>query len=285
VRRSGVHRSVALALLLKQRGFMDACDATLAPHAIPVFRDFAGSDRAAAAAAAAAMPEIRLVNAFVCKVGGGGGEAVVIVEVADIACKVCDATCGSMSVYEAHVKGKRHAKKMAKFMALHERDENLPDVYFISSDEEAGAARSDDGADIVFVEHMPAAKKRLSSQSEPERARTHPQAEQASAGARVASDPHVNTVNQEQHHAASGHQTYSFTHYRRCSADIAAALKARDAAALLAILICIRNHSQTSPPPIPSHKVRDRMLQLASPTTAPTFLPVEVSPIRHNSQV
>jgi len=25
-----VHRSVALALLLKQRGFMDACDATLA---------------------------------------------------------------------------------------------------------------------------------------------------------------------------------------------------------------------------------------------------------------
>ena len=65
-----MHRSVALALLLKQRGFMDACDATLAPHGIPVFRDLAGSDRAAAAAAAA-IPEIRLVNAYVCKVGCG----------------------------------------------------------------------------------------------------------------------------------------------------------------------------------------------------------------------
>jgi hypothetical protein len=74
-----VHRSVALALLLKQRGFMDACDATLAPHVIPVFRDLAGSDRAAAAAEA--MPKSRLVNAFVCKVGGGGGEVVLIVKV------------------------------------------------------------------------------------------------------------------------------------------------------------------------------------------------------------
>ena len=73
-----MHRSVALALLLKQRGFMNACDATLAPHGIPVFRDLAGSDRAAAAAA---IPEIRLVNAYVCKVGGGGGEVVLIVKV------------------------------------------------------------------------------------------------------------------------------------------------------------------------------------------------------------
>ena len=38
-------------------------------------------------------------------------------EGADIACKVCDATCGSVSEYEAHVKGKRHAKRMAKFLA------------------------------------------------------------------------------------------------------------------------------------------------------------------------
>ncbi len=67
-----MHRSVALALLLKQRGFMNACDATLAPHGIPVFRDLAapGSDRVAAAAAAA-IPEIRLLNAYVCKVGFG----------------------------------------------------------------------------------------------------------------------------------------------------------------------------------------------------------------------
>lgn len=85
VRRSGVHRSVALALLLKQRGFMDACDATLAPHVIPVFRDLAGSDRAAAAADA--MPKSRLVNAFVCKVCGGGGVAGAIVFVADIAAR------------------------------------------------------------------------------------------------------------------------------------------------------------------------------------------------------
>jgi hypothetical protein len=66
-----VHRSVALALLLKQRGFMDACDATLAPDVIPVFRDLAGSDRAAAAAEA--MPKSRLVNSFVCKVDSGVG--------------------------------------------------------------------------------------------------------------------------------------------------------------------------------------------------------------------
>ncbi len=80
-----MHRSVALALLLKQRGFMDACDATLAPHVIPVFRDLAGSDRAAAAADA--MPKSRLVNAFVCKVCGGGGVLGVIVYVADISAR------------------------------------------------------------------------------------------------------------------------------------------------------------------------------------------------------
>jgi hypothetical protein len=54
------------ALLAAAGGFMDACDATLAPHVIPVFRDLAGSDRAAAAADA--MPKSRLVNGFVCKV-------------------------------------------------------------------------------------------------------------------------------------------------------------------------------------------------------------------------
>jgi hypothetical protein len=59
---------VALALLLQQRGFNDACAAGLAPIVVPVFRDLAGSDRAAAAAEA--MPKSRLLNApFVCKVG------------------------------------------------------------------------------------------------------------------------------------------------------------------------------------------------------------------------
>ena len=55
--RSGVHRSVALALLLQQRGFMDACDAACAPVVLPVFRDLAGSDRRAAALEA--MPVFR----------------------------------------------------------------------------------------------------------------------------------------------------------------------------------------------------------------------------------
>ncbi len=63
-----MHRSVALALLLQQRGFMDACEAGAAPAVVPVFRDLAGSDRKAAAAEA--MPKSRLVNApLVCKVG------------------------------------------------------------------------------------------------------------------------------------------------------------------------------------------------------------------------
>ncbi len=62
-----MHRSVALALLLQQRGFMDACDASHAPVVVPVFRDLAGCDRATAAAEA--MPKSRLINApFVCKV-------------------------------------------------------------------------------------------------------------------------------------------------------------------------------------------------------------------------
>lgn len=94
--RSGVHRSVALALLLKQRGFMDSCDASCAPVVVPVFRDLAGSDRRAAAAEA--MPKSRLVNA-------------------PFVCKVCDATCGSVAEWKAHVDGKRHAKRTAKFLA------------------------------------------------------------------------------------------------------------------------------------------------------------------------
>ncbi len=62
-----MHRSVALALLLQQRGFMDVCDASVAPIVVPVFKDLAGCDRAAAAAEA--MPKSRLINApFVCKV-------------------------------------------------------------------------------------------------------------------------------------------------------------------------------------------------------------------------
>jgi hypothetical protein len=62
-----VHRSVAFALLLQQRGFLDACKGSLPPVVIPVFRDLAGSDRAAAAAEA--MPRSRLISApLVCKV-------------------------------------------------------------------------------------------------------------------------------------------------------------------------------------------------------------------------
>ena len=46
---------------------------SVAPVVVPVFRDLAGCDRAAAAAEA--MPKSRLVNApFVCKVGDGRGE-------------------------------------------------------------------------------------------------------------------------------------------------------------------------------------------------------------------
>ncbi len=149
---------------------------------------------------------------------------------------------------------------------LHERDESLPDVNFISSDEDA-----DDGADVISVEHKPAAENRMSSQCEPERARTLPQAAQASASAIA--------VDHSNQNAAGRQQPYIFTHYRRCSADIAAALKTRDAGALLAILICVQSLSQSSPPPIPSHKVRDRVLQLTMPATLPPFLPVEVCPI------
>jgi hypothetical protein len=167
----------------------------------------------------------------------------------------------SASAGKTAKQAKRERRKRKK---LHERDESLPDVKFFSSDEDA-----DDGADVIFVEHMPAAENRLSSQSEPERARTQPP--QASAGSPPASASHVIAVD----HAHQ--QPYIFTHYRRCSADIAAALKARDAASLLAILTCVRNHSQSSAPPIPSHKVRDRLLQLASPATRPPFLPVDVS--------
>jgi hypothetical protein len=167
----------------------------------------------------------------------------------------------SASAGKTAKQAKRERRKRKK---LHKRDESLPDVKFASSDEDA-----DDGADVIFVEHMPAAENRLSRQCEPERARTQPP--QASAGAAPASASHVTAVDQ------THQQPYTFTHYRRCSADIAAALKARDTASVLAILICVRNLSQSSPPPIPSHKVRDRLLQLATPATLPPFLPVEVS--------
>lgn len=113
--RSGVHRSVALALLLKQRGFMDSCDASCAPVVVPVFRDLAGSDRRAAAAEA--MPKSRLVNApFVCKVCGGHYSAC-DVQFVNFWCQVCEATCGSVAEWKAHVDGKRHAKRTAKFLA------------------------------------------------------------------------------------------------------------------------------------------------------------------------
>jgi hypothetical protein len=35
----------------------------------------------------------------------------------DAVCKVCEATCGSAGEWKAHVDGKRHAKRTAKFLA------------------------------------------------------------------------------------------------------------------------------------------------------------------------
>lgn len=94
---------------------MDSCDASCAPVVVPVFRDLAGSDRRAAAAEA--MPKSRLVNApFVCKVGCGHYSAC-DVNFFNFGSQVCDATCGSVAEWKAHVDGKRHAKRTAKFLA------------------------------------------------------------------------------------------------------------------------------------------------------------------------
>lgn len=66
--------------------------------------------------------------------------------------------------------------------------------------------------------------------------------------------------------------SYSFAHYRRCSADVASALKAKDGSMLMTILASLHRHSETHPPPIPSHKLRERLVVLASPATLPPFL-------------
>jgi hypothetical protein len=152
------------------------------------------------------------------------------------------------------------------------RDEDLPEVYFSSTDDGDGAVKREDNDDDVFViGHLPAAKKRLCSSADLAHLHTQHQAP-------LAPNPFQTPVGSATHQlaadqsAADGHATYTFTHFRRCSVDIAAAIEAKDQDTLLAILTCIHLHLQVHPPPRPNHKIRDHIRQLTKPDKVPEFL-------------
>ena len=151
-------------------------------------------------------------------------------------------------------------------------DAALPDVHFSSTSDDGGGGGGDvtyevdDADDVVFIAHLPAAKRRCDHQfrSASLRASAHRPALQA--------DGEVVTREGALHAPQAAKSLYSFTHYRRCSADVASALKAKDGSMLMTILASLRHHSAAHPPPIPSHKLRERLALLASPTTLPPFL-------------
>jgi hypothetical protein len=159
----------------------------------------------------------------------------------------------------------------------HNADEALPDVHFSStSDDDGDGCRdrthnADDEADVIFIEHLPAAKKRCDHQlrraSSPRGPARHP-------ALQVHGEvlPQERALDPSPHAPQATQSPYSFTHYRRCSADVASALKAKDGSMLMTILASLHRHSEAHPPPIPSHKLRERLALLASPATFPPFL-------------
>jgi hypothetical protein len=156
-------------------------------------------------------------------------------------------------------------------------DEALPDVHFSStSDDDGDGCRdrthnSDDEADVIFIEHLPAAKRRcdhqLRSASSPRTPPRHPALQ-----VRGEVVPRERALDASLHAPQATQPPYSFTHYRRCSADVASALKAKDGSMLMTILASLHHHSEAHPPPIPSHKLRERLVLLASPAALPPFL-------------
>ncbi len=156
-------------------------------------------------------------------------------------------------------------------------DSALPDVHFSSSSDDDAVAEYDGGRskgedgddDVIFIGHVPAAKRHCDRHLRSFASACSPNQHPA---ARVDSGAEELTRGLSPHVSGIAQSSYVFTHYRRCSADIAAALKAKDADTLVAILATLHRHSEASAPPIPSHKIRERMLLLASPATIPQFL-------------
>lgn len=156
-------------------------------------------------------------------------------------------------------------------------DSTLPDVHFSSSSDDdavaeygGGRSKGEDGDDdVIFIGHVPAAKRHCDRHLRSFASTCSPNQHSA---ARVDSGAEELTRGLSPHVSGIAQSSYVFTHYRRCSADIAAALKAKDADTLVAILATLHRHSEASAPPIPSHKIRERMLLLASNATIPQFL-------------
>jgi hypothetical protein len=152
-------------------------------------------------------------------------------------------------------------------------DEGLPEVYFSSSDDDTSTVkREKDDEDVVFIQHLPSTKRRLCSASQPSHLQLHHPASHFCHETPAGCVGHEPAAAPAPHVATGSQCAYTFTHYRRCSVDIDAALKAKDANALLAVLSCIHLHLQVMAPPRPNHKIREYVTHLSSPETAPNFV-------------